>query len=251
MSVPPRSGLDHSPPWLDDPDLSPPTKRTCMVDLRSDSLPSCHTPSPADAVDTPEQYWPSPSQPMCPDASRVQIVPAGVCPPFETPVTEAINLDFGLSSLSGPLYLIPAIVSGKPGFDDVVVYMVSTSPTRPTFGVPMPAPRALAPPRTRQKAFPNRKALKPQFHTGTRQPYVCQACGKGFRTAIGLGTHRRNRHCRPSKELSHHRLTQCVPAPTEEVVTTTIEPSLPAAAPHDVFNILSQFLDDNDLNGYI
>ncbi|XP_042877184.1 vegetative cell wall protein gp1-like [Penaeus japonicus] len=170
--------LDHAAPWLEEPDASPPAKRRCLVGRRYDSA-TWIAPSPAEGKEAPSgkpMVLNSPAQPMYspfrphvspadPDRNMhyapcmsspspaqqlfpsPATTPSAQVPPFEVPVTEASDVDCDLSSLPGPLYLIPAVVSGRASLDasptSLLVYVVSTSPA-PFLGAPVPAPRRLA-----------------------------------------------------------------------------------------------------------
>lgn len=160
--------LDHAAPWLEEPDASPPAKRRCLVGRRHDSATWFLPSSPEEIEASPSEpemlsLSPAPFQPdvageaqeqpligvssfPAPSATPATSLATHV-PPFEVPVTEATDVDCDLSSLPGPLYLIPAIVSGRASLDaspsSLLVYVVSTTPS-PSLGTPMPAPRPLA-----------------------------------------------------------------------------------------------------------
>lgn len=194
--------LDCDAPWLDEDDASPPAKRRCLVGRRYDSATWLGSSSPegeeltptkeilnaspvnqrgsphwsgADgmqAQSSPTQQMFSPSSASPPTATSPAEVPA-----FEIPVTGASDVDCDLSSLPGPLYLIPALVSGRTSLDEspssLLVYVVSTSPA-PFSGAPIPAPRPLAAQSSSSPKTALRKRPRPHNSPRTYKCYVCQ-----------------------------------------------------------------------------
>lgn len=197
-------------PWLEGLDRTPPAKRRCLVGRRYDSATWLQSPSPEGPEGSPTKQWldvdsellrlsptepgwgqaqpvlgasemtcPSPPQQMTPSPpSSYTEAPTAQDPSVEIPVTEASDVDCDLSSLAGPLYLIPALVSGRASLDaspsSLLVYVVSTSPD-PFSGAPLPVPRPLAAPATtpRPQTAP-RKRPRPFDSPRTYKCFVCQ-----------------------------------------------------------------------------
>ncbi|ROT64645.1 hypothetical protein C7M84_017408 [Penaeus vannamei] len=116
--------------------------------------------------------------------------PTAQDPSVEIPVTEASDVDCDLSSLAGPLYLIPALVSGRASLDaspsSLLVYVVSTSPD-PFSGAPLPVPRPLAAPAT--SPLPQTAPRKRSRPLNSPRTYKCFVCQKLYDSRYKLKLH--------------------------------------------------------------